>query len=236
MDKGMMEILVDRPRKQAALAIGATWLLFCLAFVAEVDPTEPPDLAEFMLGGLLGAVLVVVGFYAASRCRPMPARGNAQRARLVLLSLCAGIAAGAVSLAVILGLASQDPSAARVFGGASEPIWRPLGRPLARAFGAAVVEEVAVRLFGMSVIAWLAARFAKRPADVFLIALSASALLFGLAHVSDFSLAGLTLVLLNVLAGVLLGWIFWRWGLAYAVLCHFAAGMIIQSLGPRLIA
>lgn len=86
----------------------------------------------------------------------------------------------------------------------------------------------------MSGIAWITARYVKRPGLVFPVALSVSALLFGLVHLPDFSWVGLTVVLLNGLGGLLLGWIFWRWGLAYAILCHFAGGVVIQSLGPRL--
>jgi hypothetical protein len=35
---------------------------------------------------------------------------------------------------------------------------------------------------------------------------------------------------------LLFGWVFWRWGLPYAFLCHAAGDVVIQSLAPRLIA
>ena len=44
-------------------------------------------------------------------------------------------------------------------------------------------------------------------------------------------LAGLS-PLLNALGGLLFGWVFWRWGLPYAMVCHFAADLVVQSLGP----
>lgn len=194
-----MENFVDRSRKEAADAIAGTWLLLCLALITELGP---PTVTDVMVSGLLGAVLIIVGCSTTSRCRLLPARRNAERAKFAVLSLCAGIAAGAVILGSQLGLATTDPGIhaqwARYVG---EPVWRPL----ARAFGAAVVEEGAFRLFGMSVIAWAAARFAKRPAGVFPIALGASALLFGLVHLPDLSLVGLTVVLLTGAGGLLLG-------------------------------
>jgi membrane protease YdiL (CAAX protease family) len=43
-------------------------------------------------------------------------------------------------------------------------------------------------------------------------------------------------LLLNGLGGVLFGWIFWRWGLGYAIVCHFAGDVVIQALGPRMLS
>ncbi|HXG90735.1 MAG TPA: hypothetical protein VNJ02_20640 [Vicinamibacterales bacterium] len=57
-----------------------------------------------------------------------------------------------------------------------------------------------------------------------------------LAHLRGILLVGLVLFLVNGLGGLLLGWIFWRWGLPYAILCHFVAGILIQALGPRVLA
>ena len=80
--------------------------------------------------------------------------------------------------------------------------------------------------------------FTRNPANgakAFHIALTGSAVLFGLAHLPDISVAGLGLVLGNTAAGLLFGWLFWRWGLPYAMLCHFGAGLVIQSIGPAVL-
>jgi membrane protease YdiL (CAAX protease family) len=66
---------------------------------------------------------------------------------------------------------------------------------------------------------------------VFAIALIGSAFFFALPHLDrpmpdDPALANYyraALVAKYTLAGVPLGWIFWRWGLPYAILCHMAA-------------
>jgi hypothetical protein len=43
-------------------------------------------------------------------------------------------------------------------------------------------------------------------------------------------------LLLNGLGGQLFGWIYWRWGLPYAILSHFAGDVVVQGLGPRLLS
>jgi hypothetical protein len=100
------------------------------------------------------------------------------------------------------------------------------------------MEEVVVRLFLMSAIAWAASRFTKRVGLVFAIALAGSAFFFALPHLGrpfpeDPTLAsfyGAALVVKYTLAGLPLGWIFWRWGLPYAILCHIAANAIHFAL------
>lgn len=218
-------------RSQRVREIAVTSLLFCLAFVAE---TERPPASDIVTGAVLGAVLAVVGFTSASRLRPLPDRRLRERAGLAVWSLLAGAGAGVAILAALLMLAEMDPDSRR---GVVASAALPLTQVLARAYGAAVVEEVVFRLFGMSLIAWIAAVGCGRsPKSAFHVALGVSALLFGLVHLPAVSLVGLVLVVVNGLAGLLLGWIFWRWGVPYAILCHFVAGILVQALGPRVLA
>jgi len=113
---------------------------------------------------------------------------------------------------------------------------------LALGFESSIVEEVVFRLFVMGLVAWLASRFMRSSRGPFFIALVASAALFGLAHLPAWlatahatpPLVG-TVLLLNGLGGVMFGWLFWRWGLPYAIVCHFVADIIVQGLGPRLL-
>jgi membrane protease YdiL (CAAX protease family) len=41
---------------------------------------------------------------------------------------------------------------------------------------------------------------------------------------------------LNAAAGIVLGYLYWRLGIESAVLAHFAADMVVQGIGPRLLA
>jgi hypothetical protein len=35
---------------------------------------------------------------------------------------------------------------------------------------------------------------------------------------------------------MVLGYLYWRWGIESALLAHFAADMVVQGIGPRLVA
>jgi Type II CAAX prenyl endopeptidase Rce1-like len=205
------------------LALTAAWLAFMVGLLAGGDVKEP---ASFALAAASGAALVFLGFAAASRCRTLSPKSTVQRTRLVLLSLAAGTGLGLANLSANWAIAKTDPTLrallierfARV-----EPLNGLVASPL--------VEEVAVRLFFMSVMAWVVFRVTKRPTLAFAIALAGSALFFAVLHLArplpvDPVLANYyraALVMKYALAGVALGWIFWRWGLPYSILCHVAA-------------
>ena len=86
-----------------------------------------------------------------------------------------------------------------------------------------------------------AARFTSRLRTIFLTALFVSTLLFAVGHllgrplpiqlaVSALYASGV--VLKSAVAGFVLGWVFWRWGLPYAMLCHFAANGLHKVFEP----
>jgi len=188
--------------------------------VASIDSVRQPHAA------------VVIGFAAATRCRPLPMRPLTRHAMFVMVSLGCGVLVGAVILGAQLALATWDRSLhAQLARFAGEGV----AQPLIRAYSSAVFEEVICRLFGLSAIAWIAIRLGKDRELAFRIALWSSAVLFALGHFPDPSLTGLMVLLFNGLGGLLLGWFFWRWGLPYAILCHFAGGVVIQGLGPLLV-
>jgi len=219
------------------MAMAGTWVAFCVALVLAVP--QPPNPLHIAIGALGGALLIVVGFMAAFRCRPIHARTPAQRAKRAALSLVAGAILGGLLLALLVALAHNEPALRSRFAGrVSEPLWRPW----ALGFESSILEEVTFRLFAMSVVAWVVSRVTKRPAVIAGMAIVVSALLFGAAHVPAWIAAGHTpplliagVLLLNGIGGVLLAVIFWRWGLAYAIVCHFAGDVVVQSLGPKLL-
>lgn len=229
-----MDLIVDRSRKEAAIAVGTAWAAFLAALFIGNELSDP---ASFVIAGCVGAVLVFVGFAAASRCRPMPRRPNAQRARIALLSLAWGAGLGVANLGANLALAAADPVLRELLVERMTTL-----APLTGLFAAPIVEEIALRLFFMSGIAWIVSRFTQRPGPIFWIALGVSAVGFGLIHLdrpfpADPALAalyGVALVLKYSLAGLLPGWIFWRWGLPYAMFCHFAANATHLLLQPML--
>jgi len=230
--------LIDRSRKKSALAIGGTWLAFILAVCFALP--QPPNPLHVAIGSAVGALLVVIGFSAAARCRTVPVHSAKQRTKLAALAASAGAALGFVLLMALVFLANHEPALrARFAGRLSEPTWRPW----ALSFESSILEEVAFRLFAMSVVAWLLSRLLGDSRATWFTALAVSALLFGLAHIPAWLAAthatpGLVggVLLLNGAGGLLLGWIFWRGGLPYAIICHLFGDAVVQGLGPRLLS
>lgn len=229
----MTRIVVDRSRREAAVAIGGAWVVFMI-----VLPVYVPDirqLSDVIVGALVGAGLIIVGFAAASRVRPMPHRRGREQLRLVRAGLFLGVLLGVANLIVNLGLASLNPTLHQLlvdrFGEIS---------PWASLVAAPVVEELAFRLFFLSAVAFVVARFVEDPRVVFWVALGLSALAFGVMHVvrpmpESTGLAwayGTGVALKSGLASLLLGWIFWRWGLGFAIAAHFAANGAHRLLAP----
>jgi hypothetical protein len=184
---------------------------------------------------LMGTGLVVAGYAAASRVRPLLPREGRERVRLALLALAFGAAYGIANLGVNVGLAAADPAIRQVLHE------RITTMPLARTvLWAPLFEEVAYRLFFLSVLAWIIARFTRNPRTVSLVATVVSAVAFALVHLirpmpADSSMALLYstgIVVKTTAAGLLFNWLFWRWGVPYAMLAHAAANAAHQLVSP----
>lgn len=117
-------------------------------------------------------------------------------------------------------------------------------------FYGGVVEELQLRLFLMTLIAWAATWLVRRRAGfegalsprIAWTAIVLASLLFGLGHLPAASLvweldAGVVLrtLLLNGIGGVVFGWLFWKRGFEMAVLSHFAADLVLHALVPLLL-
>jgi hypothetical protein len=66
--------------------------------------------ASFGVAGTVGAVIVALGFAAASRCRLLPQRSHKHRVRLVFLSIAVGGAVGLVNLAANWAITEVHPA------------------------------------------------------------------------------------------------------------------------------
>ncbi len=225
------------PRKLPRLAALVTWLAFCVASAMALP--QPPDLLQLGLSALVGLVLVLAGFAAASRWRRVTPHSPRERLRLGALSLLVGAVLAAILLAALAAFSRVEPLIrARFADRLEEPLWRPW----ALAFESSILEEVAFRLFALSLVAWIAHRLLKRSTTAEWTAIGVSAVLFGLVHLPAWAAATTisaalvsAVLVLNAVGGLALGWIFCRWGLPYAILGHFAGDVVIQSLGPRLL-
>lgn len=205
---------------------------------------------------LLVAVLGAVGLSLASRIglgmpfiegwtKKEPVWGRLQGVAGV------SILAGIFSAALFMGLArasaplmehATDLLAERYPGGEIVP---PAWQGLLASFTAGITEETMFRLFGLTLLAWLGGLLFRsrtgRPAAWWLwTANILFAILFGLAHLPLASQIGMSLdvvvvtrtVLLNGVAGVVFGWLYWTFGLESAMLVHFSIDVVLHSLLP----
>ncbi len=111
-------------------------------------------------------------------------------------------------------------------------------------FYGGIDEEILTRLFLVSGLAWVISRVWHNaggvPADGALwMAIVLAAVLFGLGHLP--ATRGITplttmlvtrAVVLNGIAGIAFGWLFWQYGLEAAMVGHFCADILLHVMGP----
>ena len=125
----------------------------------------------------------------------------------------------------------------------SPPAWEGF---LASFYGG-ITEEILLRLFLLSLVAWgmaaLVGQSQARPAPAILwTANIIAAVMFGLGHLPAAAAAGLQMnrslitraIVLNGLGGLAFGWFYWTFGLEAAMLCHFSADIVLHVLWPLL--
>ena len=198
-------------------------VLAAAAFLALYFPNRD-DAGGAMVGAALSFCASVIGFAAIGRVRPLPKRSLSGRASLMGMSLMIGTALGLVNLIANYTVASLD---SRINIRMSEMYAR--ASAWSGVFANPLFEEIGFRLLLMGGAAWLVSRSSDDRRTVFLGALAVSALVFGLLHLlrPPASLLDATVVVLKAGAsGLLLGWVFWRWGLPYSIVCHGASNAV----------
>ena len=212
-----------------------------------------PQLVALSLlqNGILLSIAIAIGLRLSERvglklpllrawaaAQPLP-----RLAPIVLPGLLVGAAVGVtlVALEATLFLRHLPASMHALF---EIPLWKRL---LAGVVYGGIVEELLMRLFLMSLLAWLLGRWWKSaqglPATgAFMTAIAAVAILFALGHLpATATVAPLTdllvarALLLNGLAGVAFGYLFWRHGLEAAMAGHISAHLVLQIPGVMLL-
>jgi membrane protease YdiL (CAAX protease family) len=108
-------------------------------------------------------------------------------------------------------------------------------------FYGGIAEEVQTRLFFMTLVAWVLWRMSGRSGKpwIYRVAILVAALAFGAAHLPaaimiwGFGMANVArTVVLNGLAGIVFGSLYWRRGIEHAMAAHFSADMVLHVLAP----
>jgi hypothetical protein len=165
-------------------------------------------------------------------------------ARVIVPAVALGALAGGAILALdLFGFMPHLPEALRSMS--VDP--GPLKGFLASFYGG-IAEELLMRLFVLSGLAWLLGRFWQAPnglpaTGAVITAMLIATVLFGLGHLpATAAITPLTplivarAVLLNGLGGVVFGLLYWKLGLEAAMISHFTADLFLHVLGPVLTA
>ncbi|WP_020602884.1 CPBP family intramembrane glutamic endopeptidase [Spirosoma spitsbergense] len=108
----------------------------------------------------------------------------------------------------------------------------------ARLLYGGITEEILMRFGLMTLFIWLLSLlFHTKAAVIYWVAIIGAALLFGAGHLPAMRLmvahpsATLTLyiILANALAGVVFGWLYWRYGLVFAIIAHASAHIVLLT-------
>jgi membrane protease YdiL (CAAX protease family) len=175
-------------------------------------------------------------------------RGESVRDKIrAVLPLSIAIGVVASLLIVALDIFVFQPALLRELGDSANTLNLQTAQPPAwqgflASFYGGISEEVLLRLFVMSLIAWLGSFISKttdgKPTSaVFWIAIILAAVLFGLGHLPATALLiPLTplvitrAIVLNGLAGIGFGWLYWKRGLEFAMIAHFSADIVLHVL------
>ncbi len=171
---------------------------------------------------------------------------TAARLKAILLpSILLGVIA---ALAIIaLDLFVFQPAMQAQLGAAAEALNLVGARPTAwqgflASFYGGINEEILLRLLVLSLFAWLG-KFVSHTSDgrpttaILWIANILAAALFGLGHLPSTSMLVpltpmviLRAVILNGLAGIAFGYLYWKHGLEAAILSHFSTDIVLHVL------
>ena len=170
--------------------------------------------------------------------------GDPEAPRQFRASLPLAVVLGAVSAVVVVVLdvlvfAPLMPSQLAASTGTLMPAaWQGF---LASFYGG-INEELLLRLFLMSVLAWVGCQVTRTATPGTIVGWTANilaALLFGAGHLpataAILPLTGVVIaraLVLNGLIGVACGWLYWRRGILLAMAAHFSADVVLHVLLP----
>jgi len=196
---------------------------------------------SILQGAVLSAVAVWVGLAASRSLGLNVATPWAQLPVPIILGIAAAVLIIVLEVNLFL---PRLPEALTGSAAAGAPgniaLWKRL---LAGLYGG-INEELLMRLFLLSGLLWLLTRIWHGDSGAPVVAAFWTvnivvAIIFGLGHLP--ALRGITeitpllvgrAIVLNSVAGVVFGWIFWQYGLAAAMAAHFSADMVLHVIAP----
>lgn len=241
----------------ATLAVIPYTLELQSGVLAEADlPIPLPALIAIQIAqsGLLFAVLIFIGMILMKRIGlSAPILDSVTRGESASDALCfilpISITLGVIAslLIIWLDLYVFQPALLLELGNSANDLNLQTSQPAAwkgflASFYGGITEEVLLRLFMMSLLAWLGSFISKtsegKPTSVvFWIAIILAAILFGLGHLpATATIVPLTplvitrAIALNGIGGIAFGYLYWKRGLESAMIAHFSADIVLHVL------
>jgi len=163
---------------------------------------------------------------------------------ILSISIGLGILAGILitgldSLFALAGITTNIAVAGQIY----PPAWQGF---LASFYGG-INEEILLRLFLMTLIAWIIFKIKKteegKPTKIGMwLAIILSAIIFGIGHLptvlaisTPTPLLITRVILLNAVGGIIFGWLYWKKGLESAMISHFSADIVLHVIVPLLV-
>ncbi|OPX60262.1 MAG: CAAX amino terminal protease self- immunity [Methanobacterium sp. PtaB.Bin024] len=206
--------------------------------------------AQIIQSMILFAVVIFIGLYLAKKVGlGLPILEGWLEGREVksYLKSLLGISVGLGILASILiigidflfsfaGLTSSNIVLAQI----TPPAWQGF----LSSFYGGINEEILLRLFLMTLIAWIIFKIKKtedgKPTSIGMwLAIILAAVIFGIGHLpTAMAITTLTplmvikVILLNAVGGIIFGWLYWKKGLESAMISHFSADIVLHVILP----
>lgn len=169
--------------------------------------------------------------------------GRPRAAQPWLLAIACGVAAAVAVLLLDPLFAPYMPKPVHAAPGASAQVHAFAG--FLASFYGGIVEELELRLFFVTLIAWLLYLVSGRQRHSWqaLTAVVVAAIAFGAGHLPAAAqvwpldaVVVVRTVLLNAIAGLVFGWFYVRNGLESAMLSHFCADLVLHVAAPLAMA
>lgn len=201
----------------------------------EASPLSLPVIALISIAQ--SAVLLAFATYVGLRLQRATGFRVMPEVPFVRLALVLGVAA-----AFLIVLSEQLFVALTPYAGVAGEVLPTWWQGLLASLYGGVAEEILLRLFLMTLFAWILMRTLKRDALSPAVAWSASilaAVVFGLGHLPTMAalmpLSAIVIirtVTLNAIGGIIFGWLYWKRGLVAAMLAHFSADIVLHVVLP----
>ncbi len=237
----------------AAILSSLAVLPYALALQPEIQSDISTLIVQQIIqGGLIFAVMIFLGMILMKRIglsTPIldsVAKGESASEtlrRILPISIVLGVVAGLL----IIGLDFLfRPFLINDLGDKAD-LFKQVVQPAAwkgflASFSGGIGEEVQLRLFLMSLLAWLGSFISRtpegKPSNAMLwIANILAAIIFGLGHLPAMAtilplttLVVIRTVLLNMIGGIAFGWLYQTRGLESAMIAHFSADIVLHVL------